>query len=50
MEHMNRINVQNRAILYSLDTIPKNKKIAIYGSGKIEIGFKQYLEENRSDI
>lgn len=50
MEHTNQINEGNRAILYSVDTIPKNKKIAIYGSGKIGTGFKQYLEENRSDI
>lgn len=39
-----------RNILYSLNTLPSNSRIAIYGSGKIGIGFKSFIEENRSDL
>lgn len=42
--------MKNRNILYSLDTLPANARIAIYGSGKIGIGFKSFIEEHRSDL
>ena len=42
--------MENRNILYSLDTIPAHTKIAIYGSGKIGSGFKSYIEERRDDL
>lgn len=40
----------NRNILYSLDDLALNSKIAIYGSGKIGAGFKKLIEEDRSDL
>lgn len=42
--------MQKRKILYSLDEIPTGSKIAIYGAGKIGVGFKSYMEERRADI
>lgn len=33
MVHTNQINLGNRVLLYSLNTIPKKKNV-IYGSGK----------------
>jgi len=37
-------------ILYSLKNIPLNSRIAIYGSGKIAIGFRKMVDESRKDI
>jgi FkbM family methyltransferase len=42
--------MHKRKILYSLDEIPTNSKIAIYGAGKIGVSFKSYIEDRRTDI
>lgn len=42
--------VVKRNILYSLDILPPRAKIAIYGSGKVGVGFKSFIEEIRSDL
>ena len=41
---------EKRNILYSLDQLPNNCKIALYGSGKIGLGFKSLINKNRGDI
>jgi FkbM family methyltransferase len=40
----------HRKILYSLESLPRNSKIAIYGSGKIGSGFFGMVKALRSDI
>jgi FkbM family methyltransferase len=42
--------MQNRNILYSIESIPNKSKIAIYGSGKIGLGFGLNVKKIRSDI
>ena len=37
-------------ILYSVNQIPINCKIAIYGSGKIGVGFRSIVEKERKDV
>lgn len=42
---MNKLN-----ILYSINNISPNSRIAIYGSGKIAVGFRKIVNESRKDI